>query len=503
MALRVFYAASRPVPVSADTAYYLMVARNLHAGHGFVSGYVWNYLAGVPGSLPVPSNEYWMPGTSVVAAATFAVAGDSSVQVAQWPSLVFGALLCAITAWIAGAISGRQTAALLAGVAAAVNYYLIELSLNPDHFMLNAVLVNLSLLALWAGWRGKAWMAGLSGGLSGFSYLTRSDGALLVGVALLLAAATHRRARRHHGLWLALWFVGAFAAVATPWWIRQALVFGHASGAGPLRTAFLTSYNDIFQLDQSKLNLASYLATSQAAALGTKAYVLYITLRVLAKAVLAVGLLGLGVLAIRDLRRESAPWLVYLLLGILVPSLLVPYPTAKGGSWHLLPALVPGIIAVGAAVALRLVERARGHPGTVLIGVATAIVGFGSLLYWWVRPPADSSLKDKPLYPAVAAQAVGDLGSRRAPALTDNAWGLYHVAGLPCAQFPSDGVAAALKVADSVSARYLITRADAPKAIPAMSQVIGHPRFRPLARYPAGDTTLLVYRIIPPAPARR
>jgi hypothetical protein len=30
-----------------------------------------------------------------------------------------------------------------------------------------------------------------------------------------------------------------------------------------------------------------------------------------------------------------------------------------------------------------------------------------------------------------------------------------------------------------------------------MKGVIGHPRFRPLARYPADDTSLLVYRIVP------
>jgi hypothetical protein len=30
---------------------------------------------------------------------------------------------------------------------------------------------------------------------------------------------------------------------------------------------------------------------------------------------------------------------------------------------------------------------------------------------------------------------------------------------------------------------------------------VSHPRFQPLARYPAGDTRLLVYRILPPSTA--
>jgi len=60
-------------------------------------------------------------------------------------------------------------------------------------------------------------------------------------------------------------------------------------------------------------------------------------------------------------------------------------------------------------------------------------------------------------------------------------------------------VDAALRVADSIGAAYLITRADAPDKIPALAQIASHPRFQPLARYPAGDTRLLVYRIVPPS----
>jgi hypothetical protein len=182
---------------------------------------------------------------------------------------------------------------------------------------------------------------------------------------------------------------------------------------------------------------------------------------------------------------------------VLVPPLLVPYPAGKGGFWHLLPALMPPVIAFGAAAALRAVESSRGHPARMTAAVLAAVVGFGSLCYWWIVPPPDTGREDKPLYPAVAAAAVRALGPDPAPALTDHAWGLYYVARMPCAQFPSDGAAAALKVADAIGARYLIARADAPNSIPAMKEVIGHPRFRPLARYPADDTSLLVYRIVP------
>jgi hypothetical protein len=532
LAIRTPYAHTRAAPVSADAAYYLMVADNLYQGRGLVSDYVWNYLAGLPEGLPVPSNDYWMPGASAVTALAFTIAGDTSLRVAQWPALIFGALLCAITAWIAGAISQRHTAAALAGLAAAVNYYLVELSIQPDHFMLNAVLVNLSLLALWAAWRGSAWIALPAGALAGLAYLTRSDAALLPIAAILLVVLTRRRARRYHGIRVVTYFLAAMVMVAFPWCVRQALVFGHPFGAGPLRTAFLTSYNDLFRLDQSQLNLGDYLQTSQVVAWGLKAYLLGVFLRILAKALLLVGALALAALAVKDLRRESAPWLIYLVLGLLVPPLLVPYPAGKGGFWHLMPALIPGIIALGAVAAVRAVEAsrarpaqtppgsagssagrkegfslqaltARGHPAITAAAALAALVGFGSLFYWWVIPPPDAAREPKPLYPAVAADAVQALGPNPAPALTDHAWGLYYVARIPCAQFPSDGADAALQVADAIGARYLITRADAPDTIHAMQEVIGHPRFRPLTRYPAGETSLLVYRILPATPPPR
>ncbi|UCC68764.1 MAG: hypothetical protein JSV79_02185, partial [Armatimonadota bacterium] len=99
LAARLPYAFSRPVPLTLDAAYYLAVAENIHNGQGLVCDYVWNYLAGLPSSLPVPSNEYWMPGASIVTAAAFALTGSASARAAQAVSLLLGALLCAITAW--------------------------------------------------------------------------------------------------------------------------------------------------------------------------------------------------------------------------------------------------------------------------------------------------------------------------------------------------------------------------------------------------------------------
>lgn len=499
LTIRLVYALSIPIPVSADAAYYVMVAENLCQGRGFVSDYVWNYLAGVPSHLPVPSNEYWMPGQSLAISASFLLSGATSLRAAQAPSLFFGALLCALTAWMAGALFRRRDAAIAAGAMAAVSFQLAGTALHPDHFGLAACLVNLSLLALWAARRGSPLLA-LAGGVAvGLAYLTRTDGVLLAAVAALLGLGLFRQGQRRRAAVYLLCFTAAAALVIAPWWARQLSVFGHPAGAGPLRTAFLADYNDLFRVDQSHLNLRHYLATNQVVALGFKGFVLGKELRLLGGAVGVAGVLMLLALADRELRRRAAPWLIYLALGLLLPALAFPYPAIKGGFWHLMPGLCPIIFALGAGKAMQLVTGPNQPRGALarLGGWAGLALAFAWLLPWWAAVPREARSAERPLYPAFNPALVRALREASPVVLTDSAWGLYHVTRLPCAQFPSDGAEAALVVAEALEAGYLVTQASAPSRIPAMAEVVGHPRFQPFARHAGKDGTVLVYRILP------
>ena len=499
LAVRLVYALSIPIPVSADAGYYLMVAENLCQGSGFLSDYVWNYLAGVPSHLPVPSNEYWMPGQSLAIAASFLLSGAASLRAAQAPSLLFGALLCALTAWIAGALFRRRDAAIAAGAMAAVSFQLAGAALHPDHFGLAACLVNLSLLALWAGRRGSPLLALAGGAAAGLAYLTRTDGALLAAVAVLLGAALFRQGLRRRGAFYLFCFTAAAALVVAPWWARQLSVFGHIAGAGPLRTAFLTDYNDLFRVDQSSLNLRDYLATNQVVALAFKGFVLGKELRLLGGAVGVAGVLMLLALADREIRRRASPWLIYLALGLLVPALVFPYPTIKGGFWHLMPGLCPVIFALGAGKAVQLVTR-PGLPRGAFARLGAwsgLLLAFAWLLPWWAAVPREARSAARPLYPALNPALVRAIQESTPAVLTDSAWGLYHVTRLPCAQFPNDGAEAAVVLAEALEAGYLITRADAPSRISRITEVVHHPRFQPFARHEGKEGTVLVYRILP------
>ena len=60
-----------PDPAYPDSAYYVDVARQLTAGHGFNIDFIWIFpevggtIPALP-TLPIPSNAHWMPLASIV-----------------------------------------------------------------------------------------------------------------------------------------------------------------------------------------------------------------------------------------------------------------------------------------------------------------------------------------------------------------------------------------------------------------------------------------------------
>jgi hypothetical protein len=310
-----------------------------------------------------------------------------------------------------------------------------------------------------------------------------------------------RRRRVGWALLTAAAFLVPLLMVVAPWLVRQKLVFGSWGGGGAWRTAVMANYDDLFRLDLSILSLRDYLQANQTVAALFKGYVLYRELRLLAAVVGVAGLLAVLALADRRLRLRAAPWAIYLPAALLAPALAVPYPTIKGGFWHLMPGLCPIIFVLAAGKGIELLGKSKGGPRWRRVLRWTALpLACAYLLAWWAAAPREMQRAKVPFYPPVAHAAITSLEPPPRAVLTDNSWGLYHVARVPCAQFPSDGADAALLIADSIDAEYLVTRADAPDRIPAMAEVMGHPRFRPYVSYPTDGASLLVYRILPRRP---
>jgi hypothetical protein len=89
--VRIAFARTVPFPTPEDTAYYVMVARNLVAGHGLTSDALWSFQT-PPLAFPRPAFEVWLPLPSLLIAVPMLLLG-TSFAVAQIPALLVGALI--------------------------------------------------------------------------------------------------------------------------------------------------------------------------------------------------------------------------------------------------------------------------------------------------------------------------------------------------------------------------------------------------------------------------
>ena len=125
-------------PPTEVVAYVVGVARNLVAGHGFVSDALWSYAAG-PMVVPRPAFDLWQPLPGVLAAAGMLVVGPS-LTAAQAASGLLGATVAPMT-WAVAADAARRnglegrratTVALGAGLIAAVFGPFLVAIAGPD-----------------------------------------------------------------------------------------------------------------------------------------------------------------------------------------------------------------------------------------------------------------------------------------------------------------------------------------------------------------------------------
>ena len=117
LAVAVLVAAFQPAPGYMDADYYYAGGRTLATGHGFTEMVLWNYLDN-PAGLPHPSNAYWMPLASLLAAAGATLFGSNSWSAARVGFLAVAAALPPLTAALAWSLSKRRDLALTSGLLA-------------------------------------------------------------------------------------------------------------------------------------------------------------------------------------------------------------------------------------------------------------------------------------------------------------------------------------------------------------------------------------------------
>lgn len=373
IALRLWLAAQARHPGHSDFSFYYTAARNLAEGRGAVVEYAWHYLLLSEGSspepLPRPAFDYWMPLTSLIISLALLVFG-SSLFAALLPAIACGVGVGVLAFRLGQHHARSEFVAAGAAVLALCVPTLFTGSLLTDTTIYYALFAGLSLFFMARGIERPVFFLAASGSAA-LAHLTRQDGILLLfflAVVILLAPLS-RRARSG---WL-LGGVGVYALLLAPLLLYNLHTFGSLLPAGSARTAFLTSYEDIYSYAK-EFSPRTYLEWGIGNILGSKlsaVFQSFISLReYLGLALWPAVLLGFyDIIRSRDRHRRAsaAVHVGFLALLFAFHTLVVTFPGvgafARSGA-----ALIPFLLVVAVdAIHHHLVVKRGARGGALLL----------------------------------------------------------------------------------------------------------------------------------------
>jgi 4-amino-4-deoxy-L-arabinose transferase-like glycosyltransferase len=389
-------------PAYPDSFYYVNLAHQLAAGHGFSIDFIWNFVEvggrlpdAAAAVLPIPSDAHWMPLAALIQVPFIWVLGPT-VLASALPFWLCAAAVAPVT-WLiardAGLTRGQAIAGgLLAAVPGAVTPYLAQ----PDNFALFMLLGAISLWACSRGLRGDRRAFALGGIAVGLATLSRNDGVLLgVPFALAFVLDLVRRPRAYRIGWVpAIACAAGFLIVVSPWYLRQLAVFGSLSpSAANGRILFITDYRQLYSVSDHP-TLQTFLGQGLGPLLSSRVAGLASALTIFATMPLA-GFLTPFMLLGGWLRRRDpnfSPWTVYAVTLLAFNALLFAVHVPYGTFLHSAVALLPHaylVALIGVAATVRWVarhrsnwnaERATGIFTAMAVAVTMVVAGFGTLL---------------------------------------------------------------------------------------------------------------------------
>lgn len=493
-AVRTYATNTRVSAGHGDVAGYFHVAKNLATGRGFVQDFVAEYLED-PRAIPAPSNTWWLPLPSMIAALGMKIAGETSYVAAKYAMISVSSLipvLCLFAGWflLRCKTAGLATAILAIGF----HLYLDQPNATLSHGPY-ALFAASGLLIVMA-WREHPRALPWFGLCFGATYLCRGDSqALVVGLVVTLAFEAYRRwrARREDpgvptGLlpWRAL-IVSAltFLAIASPWWARNLSVLGTPMPSGMSKITWAKNYEDWFVSDTSHLTFERYrewgldkiLEQKREGVLDAIEYTPFVMYRsvtretgakpgdidyrlyLLGKWVLTP-LLFLGLLALALSRpREFALLLLHIALlaaiyGIVFPA--IGRESYRSSLFSVFPVLLTAVIGGWSLIVspLRKVSP-LAHAGVLLLGA----VALSAANVVAAKPQLENKYATSEgslvLYRAFGAWAR-EHGLENETFLVRYPWQFTVETGMKSAILPNDGVKGMLERARIYQARYFL-----------------------------------------------
>jgi 4-amino-4-deoxy-L-arabinose transferase-like glycosyltransferase len=356
-------------PAYPDSYYYVHVAEQLAAGHGFSVDYIWNFddaggrLLGPAPMLPVPANALWMPLAEIIQVPFVWLLGAGPLA-SGLPFWIVGALASPI-AYMIGLDAGLgRTSSLAAGLLVAVPAGLTPFVAQPDNF---ALLMTLGALSLWLcarAIRGDRRAFVLGGLVVALATLARADGALLGVPFAVVGLSALVRGRPKLGMAAAAGCGLLFVITMAPWLLRQMEVFGSLlPTASSGRMLWLTDYQQLFS-ESNPPTPDSFFGQGSAALLWSRAQGLLAAVSLFVLIPLGVVLAPVAAIGAWQRRRDLAfaPALAYAALLFATTALLFPVLVTHGTFLHSAAALVPHsflLASVGVAASVRWVAARR------------------------------------------------------------------------------------------------------------------------------------------------
>ncbi|GMQ78646.1 MAG: hypothetical protein BMS9Abin02_1171 [Anaerolineae bacterium] len=495
-------------PTYLDAYYYTTNGQRLADGYGFTERIIWQYFDN-PEGIPTPSHTYWMPFTSMLAAAGYTI--QDSFRGAQIPFWLLSGLLPLLSFGIATLLGGERWQAWTAALFTAAGGYYAAFMVQPSTFAPFAwagasclLFIGLTIsVPKRSNHQDDRIIKGnlvkqrlyllLTGIAAGFAHLTRADGLLflIIGIAfwILYAAKGSRGPAKstkdpnQHGeevntypvngrlFWSGLLILLAGYILVMGFWLtRNWLVTGGPLPQGGTQSLFLTTYDDIFAFNRP-LDFRSYIdwgminilkSKLQGISIGVQTYVAVLGFIFLVPFVIA-GLVN----SLKNPTRNRFIWpvLAYVSVLFLIMTLLFTFPGMRGSLFHSSIAAWPWstvLATFGIGISIDWVAARLSHwqpqkakrRFSIMFVVLAFIVGF--VISW----PRTQSSEDGDLLSEIGKSLPKD-----AVIFAGNAPAINYYTGLAALSVPNEPVNRMMEAADKFGGTYLILDENHPKPL--------------------------------------
>jgi hypothetical protein len=432
----------------------------LASGKGFTEPYLWNYLDD-PSGLPHASHSYWMPLSSVVAAAGLWLTKSTSYASGRLGFLLLAAMVPVVTAALAYDFTRRTDLATTAGLLGVFTVYYAPFLPVADNYGPYLVLGGVFFLVM--GWKRRGAYFVL-GAIAGLLTLARSDGLLWFGMVLLVVGLRFLKERQFAAALINLALAGAGYLLAIgPWFWRTYSVYGTLLAPGGSHLLWLTNYDETFIYPAKRLTFESWLAQGWRPILVARLMALrwnFLNTFAAQGEIFLLPFILIGLWMHRKAER-----VIVALLGwsglFLVMTLVFPFAGPRGGFFHAGAAFQPmwwTLAPIGldrAVAAARRRNLFTPHASKVFQGflVCLAILMTAVIISIRVLPGWGEGEQD---YPKVEAFLQLQGIEPADIVMVRNPPGYYLMTGRPAIVVPDGNEASMAAVADRYNAKYLV-----------------------------------------------